>query len=444
MSLFPQFINNIKDEKLFQQTDNLLLAVSGGVDSVVLCELCHRAGYAFSIAHANFQLRGLESEGDEQFVRALAGKYNVPVHIRLFETQKYAAEKKISIQVAARELRYNWFNELLAAGHRWLLTAHHAGDNIETIAMNFFRGTGISGLRGILPKTGNIVRALLPFTKEEIILFAREQDLRWREDSSNSSDKYSRNYFRNTILPMVKAVYPEVENNLKENAVRFREMEALYNQSIVFYKKELMEHKGSEIHIPVLKLKKTRPLRTIIYEIIKEYNFSPHQVPDVLQLLVGEHGKFVRSGTHRIIKNRNWLIIAENEPVNTDFIIIEKGQSETSTGSLKIKVLERNDLFISPDPLTAHMEAREIEYPLILRKWKQGDYFYPLGMAKKKKISRFLIDQKLSPTQKERVRVVESNKKICWVVGMRIDDRFKITPGTKNVLEITFDDQAPK
>jgi tRNA(Ile)-lysidine synthase len=444
MHLYKQFTDNIKHQHLLQQGDHLLLAVSGGVDSVVLCELCHQAGYAFGIAHANFQLRGVESGDDEMFVRTLADKYKVPVHIRLFETEKYATGKKISIQVAARELRYSWFQELLTAGHRWLLTAHHAGDNIETMLMNFFRGTGISGLRGILPKTGSIVRPLLPFTKEEIILFAEKNSLLWREDRSNDSDKYSRNYFRHNIIPLVKNIYPQAEANLMDNAQRFREIEELYQQSVELHRSKLLERKGTEVHIPVLKLKKAQPLHTIIYEVIREYGFSAQQVTDVIQLLDGEQGKWISSATNRIIKNRNWLIIAAHAPESMEFFIIEEGQPEAANGLLKINSLRRNTDPVSSNPMIAHMDASEIAFPLILRKWKQGDYFYPLGMAKKKKISRFLIDQKLSPTEKENVMVLESNKRICWVAGMRIDDRFKVKPKSKNILEIVFAAQDRK
>jgi tRNA(Ile)-lysidine synthase len=442
MELFQHFINHVKHQNLFEKTDHLLLAVSGGADSAVLCELCHRAGYSFSIAHANFQLRGKESDDDEEFVRHLADIYKVPVHVRLFETRQYVAQKTISVQVAARELRYNWFNELLVAGHRWLLTAHHAGDNTETMLMNFFRGTGISGLRGILPKANNTVRPLLPFSKDDIIHFARESNLQWREDSSNISDKYSRNYFRNSIIPMIKNIYPEAESNMRENAGRFREIEVLYNQSLDLHKKRLLEKKGSEIHIPLLKLKKAQPLHTIVHEIIKSYGFSAHQVDDVVHLIDGEHGKFIASSTHRIIKNRNWLIIAEKEPAPTDFIIIEKDQTDAGGGILKINI--SSAVVISTDPLIAHIDSREIIYPLILRKWKEGDYFYPIGMTRKKKVSRFLIDQKLSPTQKEKILVLESNKKICWVAGQRIDNRFRITAATKKIVQLVYNDQLLK
>ena len=427
---------------LFDANDKLLLAVSGGVDSVVLCELCKQAGYNFAIAHANFQLRAAESEADEQFVRELANKYKVSLFVEKFDTSVYADKNKLSIQVAARELRYNWFDELLKQGFDWLLTAHHKGDNIETVLMNFFRGTGINGLHGILPKKDKIIRPLLNYSKEEIVAFANEHHLQWREDSSNSSDKYSRNYFRQTIIPLVNKIFPSAEQNIAASIERFGEVEILYNQAIDLHKKKLLEQKGNEIHIPVLKLKQVKPLATVVYEIVKPYNFSSHQVPDIISLLDAEQGKYVQSSTHRIIKNRNWLIIATLETVQSGVVIIEKDDKQIAFdgGSLLIEHFPKAN--ITNDNNIALLSATEIEYPLILRKWKQGDYFYPLGMNKKKKLSRFLIDVKLSPTAKQNTWVIESNKRICWVVGMRIDDRFKIKERTRAFLQIKFNEPA--
>ncbi len=424
------------EHHLFNSTDKLLLAVSGGVDSVVLCELCKQAGYDFAIAHVNFQLRGEESEGDEQFVRKLAQKYNVELFVKKFDTLKYAEENKLSVQVAARELRYKWFDELLKQGFRWLLTAHHQGDNIETVLMNFFRGTGISGLRGILPKKNKLVRPLLNYSKEEIIAFANEHTLQWREDSSNSSDKYSRNYFRQAIIPLVNKIFPSAEQNIAANIERFGEIEILYNQAIDLHRKKLLEQKDREIHIPVLKLKQVKPLATIVYEIVRSFGFSSRQVPDIIQLLEAEQGKYVQSSTHRIIRNRNWLIIALLEPMQSNIIIIEEGEQQIVFGGGILSIEHTKNSNINDNNNVASLDTNEIKYPLLLRKWKQGDYFYPLGMNKKKKISRFLIDQKISPTEKQNTWVIESGKRICWIVGMRIDDRFRITDKTKNVLAL--------
>jgi tRNA(Ile)-lysidine synthase len=458
MTLLEKFLHYIKHENLFHPKDKLLLAVSGGVDSVVLCELCKQAGYNFVIAHCNFQLRGTESERDETYVTALATTYGVQFFVKRFATEEYAQENKISIQVAARELRYNWFRSLVGNSKltddsreavqlksldfqpppiNWIVTAHHSDDNIETLLMNFFKGTGINGLKAILPKQQNIIRPLLFADKEALLVFAKENNLPFVEDSSNVSDKYTRNYLRNQLIPGLKKVYPQVEENLKDNLQRFREIELLYQQSIALHKKKLLEQKGNEIHIPVLKLQQTRPVATVLYEIIKAYHFTAHQATEVMALLKSESGRYIQSATHRIIKNRKWLIISPVETVEAETILIEEKDKKIifEAGEMRIEKYSNPD--IQPSTSIAQLDAAEITFPLLLRKWKPGDYFYPLGMPKKKKLSRFLIDQKLSLTQKEKVWVIETNKKIIWVVGMRIDDRFKITPHTKAIIEIS-------
>ncbi|UAY53173.1 tRNA lysidine(34) synthetase TilS [Ferruginibacter albus] len=442
MDLLKEFKDYIKKEDLFQPKDKLLLAVSGGVDSVVLCELCKQAGYDFTIAHCNFQLRGEESERDEQFVRNLATTYNVEVFIKKFDTNKYVAETKAGVQEAARELRYSWFKEIIngASSFLYLVTAHHANDNIETVLMNFFKGTGISGLHGILPKHNKIIRPLLFATKDEIKAFAKENDLSFVEDSSNTSNKYTRNYFRNQLIPDLQKTFPQVEKNLIDNIERFKDVELLYQQSIDLHKKKLVEKKGNEFHIPVLKLLQSKPLATIIYEIIKDFGFSSQQVNEIIALLQSESGKYVQSSSYRIIKNRNWLIVSPNKTEEAGNILIEECDKRIvfQNGALEINKILNTQYSIINSQLTAQLDASEVQFPLLLRKWKQGDYFYPLGMKKKKKLSRFFIDQKLSLTDKEKVWVLESNKRIVWIVGLRIDDRFKIIPSTENVLQVNL------
>jgi tRNA(Ile)-lysidine synthase len=271
MSLLDRFLSFIKNQHLFAANDQLLLAVSGGVDSVVLCELCKRAGFEFAIAHCNFQLRGEESDRDEAFVKTLGEKYGVKVFTKKFNTQAYAAENKVSMQVAARELRYNWFEELLDFPEAkpgmdfqlresgitqpvYLLTAHHANDNIETLLMNFFKGTGVTGLRAILPKKGKIIRPFLFAKKEELIEFAEENNLAFVEDSSNFSEKYTRNYIRNQLIPSVQNIFPQVEDNLLQNIERFRGVEVLYRQIVAQHKIYLVVHHGNEDHFPGLVL----------------------------------------------------------------------------------------------------------------------------------------------------------------------------------------------
>jgi tRNA(Ile)-lysidine synthase len=440
--MLKEFQYYIKQHHLFNLKDKLLIATSGGIDSVVLCELCKQAGYDFAIAHCNFNLRGQESDRDEAFVKTLGEKYSVEVFVKKFDTEKYATENKISIQVAARELRYSWFEEVRSSlqqtANCQLLTAHHADDNIETVLMNFFKGTGIQGLKGILTKQKYIIRPLLFANKDDIKNFATENNLPFVEDSSNELNKYTRNYFRNELIPGLQKVFPQVTQNLTDNINRFSDIELLYQQAIDVHKTKLIEQKGNEIHIAVLKLAKAKPLATIVYEIIKAFAFTPNQVNDVVNLLKAESGKYIASSTHRIIKNRNWLIIAPIKSEEATNILIENCNQKISyaAGKLVLQKLSKPNQQTSTN--TVHLDAKEIIFPLLLRKWKLGDYFYPLGMKHKKKLNRFLIDNKVSLTDKENIWVIESNKKIIWVVDMRIDDRFKITEKTKEVLEISY------
>ncbi len=448
MNLLQQYKDYISSHHLFDTKDKLLLAVSGGVDSVVLCELSKQAGYDFAIAHCNFKLRGKESERDEEFVRRLGDKYKVEVKVKKFDTEKYAAENKLSIQEAARKLRYDWFNELLTtpdSGLTVTLTAHHADDNIETVLMNFFRGTGIKGLRGMEPKQGKIVRPLLFARRTQLEEFIAANNLNYVSDSSNLKEEYSRNYFRLTVIPALEKIFPEVNEKILHNIDRFGEVEILYEQAIELHKKKLLEYKGEEIHIPVLKLKKISPLRSIVYEIAKEWGFSPQQVNDIINLFDSETGKYVSSATHRILKNRNWLIVTPLAASKAEIILIEEGTKKINffpdgnkENSLKFEIIQASDFRLPTSNLLACLDADEIHFPLILRKWKEGDYFYPLGMKKKKKLARFFIDQKLSKTDKEKVWVLEMNKKIIWVIGHRIDERFKVTDRTKEILKISL------
>lgn len=444
MNLTERFQLHIKEKNLFSSKDKLLLAVSGGVDSVVLCELCHEASYDFTIAHCNFQLRGEESERDETFVKSLGEKYKVKVEVKKFETERYAAANKLSIQEAARELRYTWFGEL--AGSReslvisqaiHLLTAHHADDNIETLLMHFFRGTGLHGLTGIPEKAGYIRRPLLHFSREEILAFAKDNNLQWVEDSSNQSSKYTRNYFRNELLPALEKVYPQVRENLYGSIDRFIEIEKLYKLSVAGIKNKLFRKKGNEIHIPVKQLMGYKN-KALIYEIISDYGFTEKQVDEVIKLSESESGKYIQlpENKYRIIRHRHWFIISPVAGEEADNIVIDEKDKEVMFALGKLSLSKAKGKEPSTDRNVAMLDTSSVSFPLILRKWKASDYFYPLGMKKKKKIARFLIDQKLSKTEKEKTWVIESNKRIAWVVGLRIDERCKLTEKTKEALLI--------
>ena len=444
MDLLLQFKESVKQNRFFSPKDKLLLAVSGGVDSVVLCELCKQAGYDFIIAHCNFQLRGEESERDEQFVKELGKKYGVEALVKKSDTEKYSIENKLSIQEAARELRYTWFAELLTPDSRlstpdFLLTAHHADDNNETLLMNFFRGTGLHGLTGIPVSAGQIRRPLLGFPKDELIVFAKENKLEFVEDSSNQTSKYTRNFFRNEIIPAISKVYPQVKENLQDNINRIKEIEKLYRFSVGELMKKICKQKGNEIHIPVKQLMAFNS-RALIYEIILPFGFNEKQVDEVIKLADSESGKYIQSpeSLYRIIKHRHWIIISPVQATEAENIVIEEGDKEIifSLGKLRVE----RTLNLKPQTLNdkVSLDAKAIRFPLLLRKWKTGDYFYPLGMKKKKKLSRFFIDLKLSKTEKEKVWVLEINNRIAWVVGYRIDERFRITGNTKSVIIVSL------
>jgi tRNA(Ile)-lysidine synthase len=435
MNLLPAFLQTISNYHL--RNAKVLLAVSGGVDSVVMCELSQQAGLHFSIAHCNFNLRGEESERDEAFVREIAAKYSAAVFVKKFDTISYAQENSLSIQGAARNLRYRWFEELRKeGGFAATLLAHHANDNIETLLMNFFRGTGWEGLTGMPEekKEAKCLRPMLALKKNEIEAFAKEHSLQWVDDSSNASNKYTRNFFRNEVIPLIQKVYPQAEENLLANINRFKKTASIYNELMAGLKKKVGEVKGEEVHIPVLKLMKYKD-SSLIYEIIKDYGFSEKAVDEVIKLADADSGKYISNNTHRIIKHRRWIIIAPIATTAQTFVI-DKQQEIVVFGNqqLQIKRINVDRLKLNPSESAAQLDAKEIEFPLVLRKWKAGDYFYPLGMNKKKKLSRFFIDRKLSKTDKEKIWVLESHKRIVWVVGHRIDDRVKITDSTKGVI----------
>ncbi|HCL05736.1 MAG TPA: tRNA lysidine(34) synthetase TilS [Chitinophagaceae bacterium] len=425
---------------------HLLLAVSGGVDSVVLTDVVAQSGIDFSILHCNFQLRGAESERDEQFVRSLATRYGKEVLVKKFDTESIVAERKSAVQEVARDLRYEWFEQVRGEYTErfpekavWIAVAHHADDNIETVLMNLFRGTGLHGLTGMEPFRGKMVRPLLNFRKEELKAYAVAQGLDSIEDSSNLSNDYTRNYFRNELIPGIKKVFPSVENNLLHTIGRLKEADSLYHVALQKMLGSMIEQKGNEYHIPVLLWKQVTPLMTITYELIKDFGFSAAQTVEAIKLLEAENSSYIASKTHRLIRNRNWMIIAPlaNEH---DHVLIPVDSADISVAFAEgtIQLSPTTSATIPDTNMEVVIDADALQYPMLLRPWKQGDYFYPLGMPKKKKISRFLGDLKLSKTEKEKVWVLESGKKIVWVLGLRIDHRFRITDQTQQKMSLTY------
>lgn len=454
MDLQSAFIDHITAQQLFSPQDHLLIATSGGADSVALCELCHRAGFRFTILHCNFQLRGTESDRDEQFVRELANRYGVEVAVKTFDTKTYAQIHSLSIQEAARALRYQWFAacrgpyQQPSAPHSvYVLTAHHRDDNIETLLMHFFRGTGLHGLTGIPPRGASkemsyLRRPLLPFPKTALLDFLSANGVEFVEDSSNQTEHYTRNYIRHTIIPAIEKVYPQVKDNLHDSIQRFTAIEKLYEQGVDHLRKKLCRYKGAEVHIPIKQFMSYQHT-SLIYALLSPYGFSEKQVEEVLRLAQRESGKYITaaSGSHRIIRHRHWFILAPVQGTGIDIYVIEENMPALSFagGKLYLKVTAPGTP--GTDPKIAMLDRSAISFPLLLRRWKPGDYFYPLGMKKKKKLARYFIDHKFSATEKEKVWVLESGQRIVWIVGHRIDDRFKLTAATKEVMQLTLDPQ---
>ena len=440
---FTTFINK---EKLFSSSDKILLTVSGGVDSVVMCNLFHKAGIKFGIAHCNFQLRGKESDDDEKFVENLAKKYKVPFYCEHFFTKEYSEKTGVSIQMAARELRYDWFEEISKTEkYNYISTAHHKDDSIETFFINLTRGTGIAGLHGILAKHGNIIRPLLFATKNKIREFATKEKIKFREDSSNASDKYMRNKIRHSIVPVLRELNPKIETTISSTIKRLQVVEAIYKKEIEKQRLDIVFNSDDISMISIEKLKKLNPISSYLYEFLNPFNFNESQVEEIRKCLDGESGKEFFSRTHQLIKDRTHLIIGEIElykflphfkpPTNGKLqTLIHKETSMIMKDKLHLNFnLQKPFTEIPKSPNSATLDFDKLVFPLEIRKWQQGDTFYPFGMKGKKKLSDFFIDNKVPLNRKEDTWLLTSEGKIVWVIGMRIDDRFKVTDETKKI-----------
>ena len=439
-SLLHKVKTLLSEHQLMLERKRTLLALSGGMDSVVLAEVLHQMGVSFGIAHCNFQLRADESEGDEALAKALAEKYKVPFYTKRFDTSGYVDDYKVSVQVAARELRYKWLEEVRADhGYDYLATAHHLNDNIETVLHNFIKGTGIKGLRGMLPKSGILIRPLLNVNREEITAFQKEHALAYREDSSNASDKYTRNKIRHHMVPLIEEINPGFEEGFVDRLKVFHDLEALYEVNVKRVTKQLFEKRGTDIYIPILKLKKLTSRRSILFEYMKPFGFSASQVDDMLAALEVESGKQFLSPMARVIKDRQFLILTETAQTDFTPVLIDKNDSEVKLkGSTISASIEPSDkLNIKKDKAHAYLDLDKLEFPLILRHWKKGDYLYPFGMKlRKKKVSKYFKDQKIPIHEKETIWILESNKKVVWIVGERIDERYRVTDNTKQVFSL--------
>ena len=435
--MISKFKAFIEKERLFSKEDNILLAVSGGVDSIIMCDLFYKSGLKFGIAHCNFALRDNESDQDEDFVRILAKKYSVPFFKVKFETEKYALKEGISTQMAARKLRYDWFEDIRKQNNfNFISVAHHIDDSIETYFINLIRGTGISGLKGISAKNNLIIRPLLFASRSDILNYCSENKLKFREDISNKSDKYLRNNIRLNIIPKLKNLNPKISQTIIKDMEHFKEMAHIYEEAIEIKRKNIVDSiENNCFKIDINALKKLDPIKTYMFEFLSPYNFNITVIENIIASFDQTSGKKFFSSTHQIIKNREELLIIplKNEQA-IELLISDQLDYIQSPIQLKITREEFSEVFKIPkSSKLACLDQEKLVFPLILRKWKIGDSFYPLGMKTRKKLSDFFVDLKLSLNQKEDVYVMESEREIFWVVGFRIDNRFKITENTKKI-----------
>lgn len=433
-----QFKDFIKSQSLFTPQDKILLAVSGGKDSVVMAQLFAAAGFTFGIAHCNFNLRGEESNRDQQFVKNLAVKLNVNFHVKIFDTEVYAREHKISIQMAARDLRYQFFEEIKANfGFKRVAIAHHQSDAMETAILNLVRGTGIAGLHGIKAFRDGIVRPLMCFSSAMIEEMVIENDFQYVEDSSNASNKYMRNKIRLDIIPEMKKLNPSLEETFRKNIEYFSDLEYFLNKEIETLRNNLFNHQNNHIEIKIADIESLNPKRFILFELLKPFNFNTTTTENIISNLDGISGKTFYSDTHQILLDREVLILT---PKQHQFIREQKIEEKQTSVVLNNSEINITELSLLPKDLklsdsSIYVDAVDLVFPLKLRGWQEGDRFFPFGMNGEKKISDYLISQKIPVSQKRNIPIlINGDGKVIWVCGFRADDRFKVKSNTKKII----------
>ncbi len=435
--MLKAYQNHIDQNLPFLKESKLLIAISGGLDSVILSQLCHQLKLNIAFAHCNFNLRGAESDGDEAFVLELAKNLHVECFVEKFDTLVYAQTNKQSTQMAARELRYNWFRELSNLLHfDYILTAHHADDNLETFLINLSRGTGLEGFTGIPEINDKIVRPLLSFSRNDIEDFAKQNNLKWRDDSSNASTKYLRNKLRHEVIPILKGINPQLLQNFAKTQDYLKGAHDIIDDRIDAVSEQVISTiNEEEIHFDITKLESLNNTKAYLYEFLKGYGFTAWN--DVYSLLTAQSGKQVHSGTHRLIKNRKSLILSYLKEPSQQEIVIHDAITpiETAFGVLNFEAV---DAILKSDSNIIFVDKSKLVFPLTLRKWQEGDYFYPIGMTGKKKLSKYFKDEKLSLIDKEKVWLLCSGESIVWVIDRRADNRFNCTDTTTQIIKITL------
>lgn len=433
LNAFHQHLNTKFPELL---DSRVLVAVSGGVDSVVLASMCYSLKLNFSIAHCNFRLRGLQSDKDEAFVRNLGKGFDTAVYVEHFDTIGYAQTNNLSVQMAAREIRYNWFEELREETESdFVLTAHHSDDNLETFLINVLRGTGLQGLCGIPQRNGKVLRPMLFVSRREIETYAQQNQIQWREDHTNASNKYLRNKLRLDVIPILKEQSPQLLESLDQTQGYLKQSSQLLEDytALVFSKVAKTTKFGYSIDIS--KLKSLPNTKGLLYELFKSFGFK--QWNDVYLLLDAQPGKMVLSNSHRLIKDREQLLLTEL-PRDDDFSLEIKQGDEYVISPKGTFHFQETEEFELTGGREIFVDQTKLNYPLRVRKWKKGDYFFPFGMKGSKKLSKFFKDNKFSLPEKENCLVLLSADQIVWVIGHRADSRFRVDKETTSILRISY------
>jgi tRNA(Ile)-lysidine synthase len=442
LNAFKKFVS---ENRVLLPGQRILLAVSGGIDSMVMAHLFLNLGYETGILHCNFSLRGKESDKDEALVHEFAVEHNLPFFSIRFDTKTYAKKNGLSIEMAARELRYAWFEKIRVENiYDSIAVAHNLNDNIETLIINLVRGTGLAGLSGMRIVSNRIIRPLLFATRQDIVLYCNQNNIRYREDRSNADTKYVRNKIRHLVLPVLKEINPSIETTLTDSAERFAGINEIVSEYIRKLRDKVIEHRGELTTFNISLLKPHIHNKAILFELFKPYGISNVHLNALKKVINGKTGGQIFTSTHRIIKNRLEIIISAEEIKNeVSFTIKSIAGFKKIPGIQTAEYVTITDIYEIPsDPSTACIDSEKLVFPLVIRQWKAGDYFYPLGMKQKKKLSDYFIDKKYSILDKESKLILESDGKIAWIVGDRIDNRFKITRSTKKALIISTTKRA--
>jgi tRNA(Ile)-lysidine synthase len=441
--MLQSFLTYINEQSLFRPTDKILLAVSGGKDSVVLLDLFREAKFNFMVAHCNFQLRGEESAQDAEFVKQLCESHRIPFRATTFDTKAFAKTHKLSIEMAARQLRYEWFEQVRQESDcQYIATAHHLNDSIETILLNLTKGTGIAGLRGILAKKDHIIRPMLFATRTEIENYVAKKQLAWREDSTNASNEYQRNLLRNEVVPLLKRINPNLEHTFARTIERLQAVESDFQKHLSYFKKAVCYEENDSVCLKIETIQKWESPAYLLEETLKEFGFNYFQAREIYQSLNKTSGKTFHSATHTLIKDREYLIITPKEEKIFEELFIEKGIHNIEYYDLFLHITQatkedwQSYLKSERKPDILWVDAAKLKYPLSIRPWQEGDWFIPLGMKGKKKISDFLVDKKVPLPLKKTTFLLCSGDAVVWIIGQRTDERFKVTEETREVVRI--------